>query len=102
MKTLALIVLGAAAVVGCATSASAQYLQPQWNYLGSPVCPSGYDYYQGVCMPFAQTPRGQRYYGFGRPRYYGGAVVPPRWNYRGSAVCPENYDYVGGMCRSRF
>lgn len=98
MKALAMIALG---VTIFATTASAQYVQPQWNHLGSPVCPSGYDFYNGVCMPFEQTPRGQRYYGGGGYRY-GPSVVPPRWNRRGSAVCPENYDYVGGACRSRF
>lgn len=98
MKTL--MALAFAATLGLASEASAQYIQPQWNALGSPVCPSGYDFYNGACMPFEQTPRGQRYYGGGYR--YGPSVLPPRWNRRGSAVCPENYDYVGGACRSRY
>src|SRR6185436_12195715 len=99
MRTFVLAALTAAGFLGLARPASAQYVQPQWNQLGSPVCPSNYDFYNGVCMPFEQTPRGQRYYGGGGYYGRGSAVVPPRWNRRGSAVCPENFDYVAGACR---
>ena len=98
MRKLALIILAAGSMLSMAEPASAQFVRPGWNHLGSPVCPRNYDYHGGWCKPVYGYDAPGRFGGGGR--YYGEAV-PPRWNHRGSAVCPEHYDYVAGMCRPR-
>ena len=76
MNKLALVALAAGAILTTSGTASAQYLQPHWNYRGSPVCPKNYDFYRSACMPVHMTPRGRAYYsgvpvrGL-TPRYYG-------------------------------
>jgi hypothetical protein len=76
MTKLALIALAAGAILTTSGTASAQYVQPYWNYRGSPVCPKNFDFYRGACMPVQMTPRGRAYYsgvpvrGL-TPRYYG-------------------------------
>ena len=99
MKTMLAAALAAIAIVGSFDVASAQAVRPRWNYEGSAVCPSGYDYFAGRDACIARG-------GFGRSygAYYGGGYgngIAPRWNHRGSAVCPEGYDFHAhsGLCR---
>src|SRR5262249_49392900 len=49
MNKLALIALAAGAILTTSGTTSAQYVQPYWNYRGSPVCPKNYDFYRGAC-----------------------------------------------------
>ena len=100
MKLTSLIV--ASALFGGAVSALAQEaVPPRWNYQGSAVCPSGFDYYagEGLCISRGGYGEGARYGG----GYRGGSGngVPARWNRAGSAVCPQGYDYHArsGLCR---
>lgn len=102
MKLTSLIV-GSALLGVLTVSASAQQaVPPRWNYQGSAVCPSGFDYFagEGLCMSRGGNGGGTRY-GGGYRGGYGGDGVPARWNRAGSAVCPQGYDYHArsGLCR---
>jgi hypothetical protein len=98
-----MIALAASTILIITEAASAQdFIRPRWNAYGSPVCPKGWDYFEGWCRPVYDPGYGNR--GYYRRDYgrYGRATAPARWNAAGSAVCPRGFDYDAriGLCVS--
>jgi hypothetical protein len=97
MNRIAVFALIAGAALSMGQSASAQQIvRPQWNAYGSPVCPSNYEYQDGLCISIYG--HGYREHGYRehyRDRRGGGDSVPAQWNAAaGTVVCPRNYEYV--------
>jgi hypothetical protein len=105
MRAIVLAV-AAAAIVGSAGIASAQYgdaVPISRNWRGELACPSNYVIRGNACVSIYAGRRAYRERrGFREGYARGGHGIPPRMNRRGEMQCPSNYVIRGGGCVSLY